>query len=354
MNTKQVIERYRDQKPNRARGGVVEWSNGTGSVSANRRVLKSYSTPMAVALPAEGEDKPSMFLKNGAKYSITTSSHQSEIQMALPGPTVAFPVLEAALGLWWSDALRRDDIIDWQADRMESVLVMEGGGLRHREWDNASRRWQMGAPFRRNVGALMWVRDEEETVVDQDGNPHIVRNATWHTLGGCLLYYGNAHYLCTLDESTYCTIQLRGKPRTIAAALKSLKPPVVQRAEKEGLTVQRQGEWFFIDRQLTDADMVRMTGSKTKTALYDRNGKYSVVDALPIDATTGSRNQHVCRYARVRGKLYATRVVRHLNIWHAASREHREIKLGDGWWWEVAKNTEVRSWTGSGRMAGVD
>ena len=41
-------------------------------------------------------------------------------------------------------------------------------------------------------------------------------------------------------------VEITGQPKTIKEAYENLKPDVVKQAEKSGLKIERQGEWFFV------------------------------------------------------------------------------------------------------------
>src|SRR5919106_3979202 len=55
------------------------------------------------------------------------------------------------------------------------------------------------------------------------------------------------HFLCGMDEQHLFVAQLPRPVSAVAAAHRALKPQHVDAAEKRGLRVERQGEWFFVE-----------------------------------------------------------------------------------------------------------
>jgi hypothetical protein len=147
------------------------------------------------------------------------------------------------------------------------------------------------------------------------------------------------------------------------AAFNLLKPKRVLEAEKLGVEVQRQGEFFFARTDYTDETLRQLIGAKTKAEfetltkarpLERRRAKTPRVNPLRdrIDPSElsrqsmGASNQHHCRWVAHKGKVYATgRVIHRDPDTGNATGEHKSLKL-EGWY-EVSENTELFSLSGS-------
>ncbi|HZA49753.1 MAG TPA: hypothetical protein VE549_03370 [Myxococcaceae bacterium] len=55
------------------------------------------------------------------------------------------------------------------------------------------------------------------------------------------------HFLCGMDEQHLFVAELPRPVSGVSAAHRALKPHQVDAAEKRGLRVERQGEWFFVE-----------------------------------------------------------------------------------------------------------
>lgn len=145
-----------------------------------------------------------------------------------------------------------------------------------------------------------------------------------HSLGGILFNHDSKHYLGTLDEREYCCIQLPKPAKSISQAIEILKPKAVRDAEKQGIKVIRQGEWFFVPFG-DDAKMKELTGiAKAKL----RSNK------SPLPLATERSNPHTCYQIIHKKQIYATGNVSH--------PQHHTVKLGKDWY-KVYKNTEIMS-----------
>jgi len=75
---------------------------------------------------------------------------------------------------------------------------------------------------------------------------------TVHYTGASLFRVGKKHFLFDLDRREIeqkifnpFLVELPGSPKTIADAYDSLTPDAVKEADRNGVEVKRQGEWFF-------------------------------------------------------------------------------------------------------------
>lgn len=96
---------------------------------------------------------------------------------------------------------------------------------------------------------------------------------------GDLYGSGMWHYLIGVDGAPFIA-QISSNINTLDGALESLKPASVKRAESQGLTVERQGDWYFIPtsaprgqieiNQPLDDDHVATEAVLLKTVAYVR------------------------------------------------------------------------------------
>jgi len=138
-------------------------------------------------------------------------------------------------------------------------------------------------------------------------------------------------FLSTYDESSvnkdlYCLIELPEPVPTVGEAERALMPERVRREHwklNDG-NIRRQGEWFF----------VRMPADEpTKGRLKATKGWHAI----------GGSN-HVAQYASGKDVTWVCGTIRH-NYLQGKSNppEHRMLKLGTQFWWEVHKNRKVAS-----------
>lgn len=180
----------------------------------------------------------------------------------------------------------------------------------------------------------------------------------WHVLGAALLRHRGDSYLCALDEGRYFVSRLRRPAASIDAAFRQLKPPAVLRAEREGLDVRRQGEWFFVPTGVVGDRAIAMRRSTSIAALY---GAKLIRAGVPLPEDRPKDNRHwVARYLAplrpedppwVRGRVIHRRADSRGDDRKpgAPTREHRTLDLGEAWHVAV-RNTEVMSWGMSGRF----
>ncbi len=317
MTIQETIRNYAAQKVNRTHG-YSRWNGG--NVFSDERVIYSYGHhfPMAYRL-GEIDGKP-VHLLNGDVYSSSTSSHQADVRSACPGFTIPFSALRAA-GFYPAD-LTLADVVDRTDD--ESI------------------------PLTRETTESPWKRDDDDTpfVHPGAGMIHVYTHgdppgltASFHAPGAVLLRKSNesrlaelgATMLCTRDEGQYAIIEVRGQPTSIAQAFDELQPEAVRVAKAAGLDVLRQGEWFFIPA-------ARPKGQASKARQV----------RLPRRNDTG--NLHVVRQIQTPDETLCTGTVYHRSpVTNRATRQHRKLELGDGWY-TAHRNTEVNSWTAGGKV----
>lgn len=311
MTTSEVTQRYADRKANPRQGNTVTW--GSGNVFCRDRTIFSFGSHFPMALYLGEKAGAPVFLRNGDRYSSTTSGHQGNVRRLCPGFTIPFSALRAAN--FEADYIKLADVLDRTED--ETIYLK-------RETKDAPWTLEDGAEFVRPVIGALTVSRFANTGFPEEG-----LTGYWHAPGSVLLRNEKRRLLATSDEGTYCIMELGGRPvATLARAFQELKPVAVTAAESAGLTVLRQGEWYFVP---CDPPKGR---SAAKQA------------ALPRREDAG--NLHVCRMLETPKALYCTGKVYHRTREGIRSRQHRALRLAG--WHRAYRNTERASWSASGRV----
>lgn len=341
MTNQQVVERFAARTVNRRTGKVT--AQGF-SITADGNALKDRGWwPLAYYL-GHRKSEGHLFLKQGDRYSISTSQHQGYVQRHCEGPTVSFTALQAA-GLRAED-VKRPMLLDYTKD---TTIHLE--------------RADKDAP---------WLREDDKVPYDKVQVPFVPpavgmivhcseTSAYWHILGAALFRVEQAgdkdkvarvrHLLASLDERMYFVAELPRAARTVGSAFKLLKPVPVQQAESQGVEVKRQGEWFFVPTPLTDKDLAFQCGMTTTNFRYYQTGYLALPDQR-VNRDRAERNFHVTRWCEVNGVLYAKGRVSHRSgpsLDSRLTREHFTLTLGETWH-RVYRNTERESWGQNGRV----
>lgn len=125
-------------------------------------------------------------------------------------------------------------------------------------------------------------------------------------------------------------VELKVPAKTIAEAYQTLKPKAVVDAEKKGLEVLRQGEWFFIP--------VKGNYETVMRTIRGWNGSKDKVEPMPVDLKAGNnRPNKAAKHAKEGKTVYVTGKVTH------SGREHADLLLKG--WYEPVANTSVQSFT---------
>jgi len=314
----------------------IEWNSG--NINGNGKAIKSYGWfPMAYHLGKVGEDH--IFLKNGDRYSSSTSQHQSAVQQYCKGPTIPFSSLESA-GIN-PYHITFDNIISWAEDTRIPIWRYADSDTWYQGY------WRAG---RYDIeGTVEFVRPQQGMMINVHpyGNDGRVIEADWHILGGAVIEWDGHWYLCALDEGTYFISELQWKPLNVEHAIKLLKPVEVSEAEDAGRDIQRQGEWFFVAYpECADRNIADVLGYKTLKEMRANLKPH----ALPDDsAPAWNRNVHEVRHLVHETGIYAKGKVYHRDRWGNLTGEHRSLNLGNVWHM-VYENTAVRSWSSGGRV----
>jgi hypothetical protein len=362
----EIAKKFAARKLNR-RTGDCSWSGSRMYASGD--TLYSYGSHFPLARFLGEKAGESVFIKNGDRYSSSTSGHQSITQGACKGPTVSVSALRAAGINFYNLALppvveqkeRRYEsdsdqtynnrlpafVIAYRPDFREHIYRdKEGGYWRDLDYKTLkSKRPNFSNPF---------VPPRQGMFVPYGGQEDDDRykSGCWHILGAALIRRADQDFLCSLDEGQYFVAQLPHTVRNIDQAFNALKPQLVRRAERAGLAVVRQGEWFFIPTGLDHAGFAQKVGlTKTKVLELAKIAPLPQRQRANIDVDTRTRNKHCCRqFFVVDEGIYTFGSVYHRNGWNdRVTNEHRTLKLGDQWH-RVCLNTEVASWTVGGRF----
>jgi hypothetical protein len=299
MNHLRVVQKFKDGKDRK----------GTNIFAINNK-LYSYGRHFTLAVRREGESNKQTgkewFLLNGDKNSVSTSRHQDlTYRVFNEFPRVAFSAIHAA-GL----SENRCNLIDFRND--ENGWAVKGHG--NKDFEDFKSHIPFGAEYHEHKrGGIIYAK-------------------SFHKIGGCLLEENGKYYICGMDEGSYFVSLLPRKAVSIESAYKLLKPAAVQKAEKAGIPVIRQGEWFFFPADI-----------QIKEIYFQKSG------VLPKDSAESS--SHICtRLTNIKGKLYAKGIVRHKNRWNGRG-DHRPLKLGDRKTiYQAFRNTALNSWSANGRV----
>jgi hypothetical protein len=162
-----------------------------------------------------------------------------------------------------------------------------------------------------------------------------------HTLGDSVIRVRDHEFVSAVDETgvgrgIYFFTQLPGRktPSTLQEALDMLKPPFVRNAEKEGLEVSRQGEWFAVPvrigtRQLM-RDVHRGVAVRGQDHVLGREGHHRLTHAV------------IYKYGPEKGQVYARGSMRHTR------GEHRMLALPA--WFRIVHGVQGRSYSLSGNF----
>ena len=302
-NNSEVIQAYFD-------GDAEPFTNGKGSVYFRQGVLYSYGEhfPMAFKL-SDGR-----YLINGDRYSVTTSAHQSLCHRACPGGegfTTSVSALNRALG---RERFNRD------FNEVEVVDSLPGVDIWANFHDSAEDSYN-ALPDKE--GVTLTYKKNSET-----GERYLHHAHRAETL---LLKIGRGFWVCGMDDRSYFISKLPKRARSVAEAFDIMRPDKVKRWEVETeCVVERQGEWFFIQR----------SQARHAKSIYK---KMSANFVLPREA--GS-NPHTATRGYIKNRrVFVSGQVRH--------PEHPTLKLSyakNPVIFEAVKNTTVADFSADGRV----
>ncbi len=254
---------------------------------------------------------PGGFLVNGSRYSVSTARHQSLALHALAESrqryaVVPFHAIEMAMA-----ALDRRVRYDFLSELKKTVgITVPSSGER---WQAVEYKKPDGASAHRFV----------------------------HTLGNSVIRVRDREFVSAVDETgagrgIYFFTQLssRKTPSSMQEALDMLKPLFVRNAEKEGLEVSRQGEWFAVPvrigtRQLM-RDVRRGVAVRGQDHVLGREGHHQLTHAV------------IYKYGPKKGQVFARGTMRHTR------GEHRMLALPA--WSRIVHSVQGQSYSLSGNF----
>lgn len=330
-----VGKRYEDVIDAFVAGESEPHRNSHGNVFFEGDVLYSYGRhfPLAVR-KVRGTPR---IVVNGDKCSLTTGGHQRMVLDSALGNCVTIS-LSAFLGARLFKSLLSDGVLPYCVDTKLDLHGQPEKTTLLKDFDTKL------IP----VGATLHTWKNPDTKQ--------VEVLGWHRAGMSLWDDDGKYYLAGMDEQQYFVSLLPGQPRTCVDALEQLKPESVQRAEKRGLTVKRQGDWFFIDitacvpQKEIKAFWRTQKAGELKSA-YDRpNAHAHKVDRLALGADV-SIPQVVST-----GRKELNRIFRRDSLvvsGRVTHTEHGMVKLGtrkEGKLWIAVQNTAKGNWSARGRV----
>lgn len=121
---------------------------------------------------------------------------------------------------------------------------------------------------------------------------------------------------------------------TIAAAYESLVPELVREAQRRGLSVKRQGEWFFVPTFKSDEIPHGAEVFDSSRSSWAR-----------IELRAGRNRPNECKNGfKYQDRWYVNGKVSH------SGREHADLVLSTDHWWLAVPNTSINSWTITGNI----
>ncbi len=175
-----------------------------------------------------------------------------------------------------------------------------------------------------------------ETRWDSAKGEHVKNDVDVHFTGASLFSIQGKTFLFDIDRREIkhkifnaFLVELKVNALTIAGAYEGLKPVEVVEAERKGLEVKRQGEWFFIPVKKTFKPVMRGR----------RDGSKS--EPMPLDLQAGeNRPNKAALHAVSDGETFVSGKVEH------SGREHAALILKG--WFRAVPNTSVQSFTLTG------
>lgn len=196
---------------------------------------------------------------------------------------------------------------------------------------------------------------------DHQARRNVKRSVKVHFTGSSLFEVDGKYFLFDIDRNEIAhgifnpfIAEIPVKVKTVEAAYQALKPKEVLLAEKKGLKVLRQGEWFFIPckapklkeqaklkKQIAERqEELDKMGYTDWTRLEELQKHLSALQQNvpgPRALQAGRNRPNDCTMAVTVGKVtYCSGKVTH------RGREHKELDLGKKWF-IVVPNTATRS-----------
>ncbi len=260
--------------------------------------------PLVVQLPGG-------FLVNGSRSSVSTARHQNLALRALAESRQRFAVVP------FNTIERAMAALD---HRVPVSFLSELKGAVSITVPSSGERW----------------RTVEYT--EPDGT---VAHRSVHTLGDSVIRVRDHDFVSAVDETgvgrgIYFFTQLprRKTPSSLQEALDMLKPPFVRNAEKEGLEVRRQGEWFAVPVRTRTRQLMRDV--RRGVAVHGQD------HVLGRDGHHRLKHSVIYKYGPKKGQVFARGSMRHTR------GEHRMLALPE--WSRIVHSVQGRSYRLSGNF----
>lgn len=218
MSHENVIAAFAARKINR-RHDAVNWT--TSNVFCEGDLLYSYGRHFALAKYL-GE---SLFLKNGDKYSSSTSHHQGITDHHCPGPVVSAVSLRKN-GMEFHD-MKFDNVVFWQKACRKFVYRDDKTGLYYEKSyaDNAdndrTNEWFVGG-LEGQLTDRPWTPPDSGEFVPtykRKERDHRIIPGTWYIAGAVVIRNAKRHYLSFVDaEGKIFMTRLSRKPKSVEQA----------------------------------------------------------------------------------------------------------------------------------------
>ena len=309
-----------------------------------------YHYILAVCL----NDKRTLFLKNGDRYSVTTSKHIGACSH-LNGGVVSFSALKGA-GIEPS-SLRERNIVDYSDGNhvwlAREVFTDSEGKKKYGEWKRTNGKYYTpkqleSLPVFKYTQGMVTPYKHTNTIEGRE-----MQEGSYHLLGGVVIkvkkwksnrnyerVYSKrySYYLCSIDEQNYFVAELPKDVETLTEAFEVLKPDEVREAEAQGIEVKRQGEWFFIPTDIDKTNCKEFTGLSWS--------KFKSIKSQPLENSNGS-NFHWLKHIKNNGTIYGIGKVYHRDGTGNLTGEHKSVNLYDTIH-RVYRNTEKSSFVTGG------
>lgn len=292
-----VVKRYAERKTG------VSWSGH--NIFGENKFLFSYGYHFPLASYLGEWEGRHLFLKNGDKYSDSTSHHQSITSSHCPGPTVTRSGL-SAFGINFKD-VQFEHFLFWQ-EAFYKYVHKCGDSY----FDDENAPW-----IPPDVGGFR----QSCTLMG-------VEHGCWSVSGVLVLQWKGKFYLCSLEEGrqhqyhkVWC---LPRRPVSIPDAFDSLKPDSVLEAEKQGLKVKKIGKWFFIPTGLKDKEMAKKTGKTLK-------GLKGCTATFPLPGKENGEYQYVAGRYLNHDDIFVRGLMTYRFSGGVISDSYKSVRLGDEW-----------------------
>jgi len=341
------------------KGTVVRNHNNTLFIADN--ILYSYGTHFPLAVPIRHFEGSKCYLLNGDLWSSTTSHHQWHLRYELQKTyhdytTVSFSALRSIIDRLeipcpnetsWPYIITLIDKTEPASETTRVPAIYKPDGQLDRKHPSLL---QVQKDLRKKFTSVQtYLVTRERT----DGSYYKEWKVTGHTAESAIIRIqgpinpklrpdSRSYYvLLGFDDRSYFASVLPYPVASVAEAFSALKPYAVREAEKLGLTVLRQGEWFFIK-------VAEKGEAYKRLGIPDRAFRMRPLPHHPAG------NRHWCRLVEHKDEFglvryYCTGLVRHWDRWGRSTREHSSLSLSDGYYLAV-KNQEVISASASMRV----